>query len=306
MPDVNAVKRENQKEGVIAIFTRKFDDGKFFEGEPVWVSNIEADSSKIKMDFEIDNVNLGGPNAAIMNPKDLDRINAGEGDRLRLTNAKQQLPVLTDFQVEYSTKVTDVAYKKKKIIILVDTSRSMTGEPMFYTKEALWAFMEMTYFSGSEDELGLIEFPSEPGKNSAKVVFEPTNEYDIHWSEIDRLTANGRTPMVEALEEAKKEFEKTSDEDILNFIFLLTDGRPYPFDKKQREKLETIIDTFKRKKIRIVAAGIGGDCDKTLMTKLALSTKGKYIDINLNRLWKIQDVFEEFFKKANLGADRAK
>jgi Mg-chelatase subunit ChlD len=145
------------------------------------------------------------------------------------------------------------------IMLVVDRSGSMAGSKIVEARLAAEAFVNAIDFSS--DRVGLVSFES-----SATLDARLTTDRASVVSAIRRLTANGGTDMVAALDLAAQELDATRRPQVNAIIVMLTDG--VPFNTTQAAALEAA-DRAKLSGTIIYAIGLGVDVNPALLRPMA-------------------------------------
>ncbi|RPI97475.1 MAG: VWA domain-containing protein, partial [Chloroflexi bacterium] len=103
------------------------------------------------------------------------------------------------------------------VVLVIDTSESMVGEPLNDAKEAALAFLDNL---APGDEVALIDFDS-----VVRVVQDFTTDLDAVRASIEALEAGGRTALYDASAAAAELANRANTP--RRFVVLLTDGNEY-------------------------------------------------------------------------------
>ena len=145
-----------------------------------------------------------------------------------------------------------------RILLLIDVSASMTGEPLLQAQRAAREFLDSCDFTRAE--VGLISF-------STEVILQAgaTDNARKIKAAIDRLEPQASTNLTDALILADRELEAR---DRTRYIVVLTDGYP--------DAAESAVEAAVKAReagIEIVAIGTG-DADRDYLKRLASSEAG--------------------------------
>lgn len=185
---------------------------------------------------------LGGPNS----------FGAGGWNKTELEKA---LPV--NFEIE-NAKIEAVG----ALVLVIDSSGSMTGEKIQWSKAAAMAAAEML---SSRDFLGVVTFDSEArwivplGRNSAP---------DRTKSRISRIGAAGGTDLWPAQQEAYRAIQRA--EASLKHVIVLTDGQT------PQNKHAALAAQLRQRGITTTGVAIGPDADRALLSQIATAGGGKF------------------------------
>ena len=148
------------------------------------------------------------------------------------------------------------------IALLLDCSGSMSGGKISDAKDAAIRFLDDIETNA---HIGLISF----GDPSAHIRVELTQDFDQLRHAIQRLDADGGTPMSNALALAREEM--LVNKQNANVIVLLTDGMP-----NDRSATSTQADLAKQQDIRIIAIGVGSGVDSEYLKQIASTPEDYY------------------------------
>ncbi|MFI5456364.1 MAG: Hsp70 family protein [Isosphaerales bacterium] len=142
-----------------------------------------------------------------------------------------------------------------RVLLLIDVSASMTGQPLIEAQTAANEFLSRCDFTTME--VGLISFSTLVALQSAAT----SNVRRLH-AAVHRIEAQGSTNLTDALEMARGQL--VSD-DRKRYIVILTDGYPDAPDSAVEQALAA-----RQQGIEIVAIGTG-DADRDYLRRLASS-----------------------------------
>lgn len=142
------------------------------------------------------------------------------------------------------------------LALVIDKSGSMaTGQKMELAKDAAKATAELL---GAEDYIEVVGFDSTP----VRVVRMQSAANRIRiLADIGRLTANGGTAILPALDMAFQDLSVTRAR--VKHIILLTDGQT------QETGLETLVQAMRAEGITLSAVGLGSDVNRALLQSAA-------------------------------------
>lgn len=156
--------------------------------------------------------------------------------------------------------------ENKNLLLVVDTSGSMSGEKMKYAKKAL------KYVVGrlnKGDKFNIIRFSSGVDYYKETTVLATEENIKKAVSYINDLYASGGTAIDEALKEALKQ----ADTKLPNMIVFMTDGRPTVGETEISEIVKNSVKNNK-KKVKIFSFGIGDDLNAVLIDKISAKNGG--------------------------------
>ncbi len=176
-------------------------------------------------------------------------------------------PLIADVTVDPGMQTSEVT---REIVLVIDTSGSMSGEKMRRVKEG--AEFVLGYLD-EDDYISIVEFNS-----SASVVLEAARYGEIGRDRaaehVERMTAGGGTDIYEGLQLATEQLSGLpTGEDVARRVLLLSDGKdnrrgPEDFDRQARD-----ID---ERGIRIRAAGVGSDYEEETIRTLGTVARGQW------------------------------
>jgi uncharacterized membrane protein len=170
------------------------------------------------------------------------------------TVIEEILPVRSDFEKE----------KEKPslaMILIIDKSGSMGGEKIEMAKEAAKSAVELL---GPSDKVGVIAFDGEPFWISE---VHPCSDKGFVLDRVSTIEAGGGTAMYPPMEEAYEALQHTVAK--LKHVIILTDGISAPGD------FEGLSQTMASARITVSTVGVGSDCDKDLLERIAQIGNGR-------------------------------
>ncbi|MBN1263191.1 MAG: VWA domain-containing protein [Candidatus Pacebacteria bacterium] len=105
------------------------------------------------------------------------------------------------------------------IILVMDVSGSMKGEPLNRSAEAAITFVDLFETEETEDRIGLISYSDNAEKQSGL-----TDNFTLLRNQIAALSTGGRTNIGDALFEAVSELNENGREETTKVIVILSDG----------------------------------------------------------------------------------
>ncbi|MBN2085899.1 MAG: VWA domain-containing protein [Anaerolineales bacterium] len=192
-----------------------------------------------------------------------------------------------------------VSRKPVSLVMILDTSGSMQGEKL---KSARAAAVEFVEHMGETDYLSLITFNTNSGTGillKLEHLSLKTDRRNIT-DTIASLTADGGTPLYDAIAAASDVILRHRSSGAVNIIIVLSDGLDtassrYKFD----DGLFTLAaahDTM------VYTIAYGSDADKNQLSKLALETNGRYYEGTTANIAEIySDMSASFGGSAGIG-----
>ena len=153
------------------------------------------------------------------------------------------------------------------LLLAVDVSGSMKGEPFQRTKEAVSDFLDQL---DREDKVGLMTF----GTNvRILTVFLPGSERHIIREKLDLLWPSEKwTHLCEAIYKALEWIEKKAPTSRRAFI-LLTDGK----DEGSNQFKEKSVDMARGLSVPVFAIGFGRSIDRSYLAEIARISGGRFL-----------------------------
>ncbi len=173
------------------------------------------------------------------------------------------------------------------IVLAVDTSSSMSGQPLGYLKQGL---KQMLDHLENGDKVSLVRFASD-----AKVVVEakPMSDKLAIEKAIIALAATGKTNLYAGLFTAFKVANKHHDKSWDNRVVLLTDGQASE-GLQHPGKLVSLAAGYAKKGIGITTIGVGKDVHNGVLADIAEVGAGNFYF--LDKAAAVKEVFTEEVK----------
>ena len=164
-----------------------------------------------------------------------------------------------------------VAWPPSNILLVVDTSESMTGEKLAQTKATLFEFIDQ--LQEDQDRLGLIGFSS--GKTDFGELRRPDSQVREQFRlRFETVQASGYTDLVDAVLEAHAALQQLADAKAVNVILVMSDGRDNDSEFRLRNVQRAVRDAPIPVLIHTVA--YGRDADERLLRELARTGGGQF------------------------------
>jgi Ca-activated chloride channel family protein len=172
---------------------------------------------------------------------------------------------------------------KVNLILVLDKSASMEGEPLENLKKAV---REILQILDDEDHISIILFDSE-----ARVLVSntPASQRKEIRMRVEDIFPLGGTSIDEGIELGIKEAEKFRGPDVLSWMILLTDGKNEHGDNKRCLDLAR---EARKKGINISTIGLGRKWDPKLLEEIADLSGGKMYFVE-----NPEDLKERFIKE---------
>ncbi len=169
----------------------------------------------------------------------------------------------TQQQIKSITSITDENIPLG-IVLVMDTSRSMFGDPLAKAKAAAVAFVDQVR---ETDELALVAFDSK-----VRELQPMTKDRAVIKQKINSLTAQNQTALYDAIAQAVKTAETSTTK--RRVIVLLTDGNEFgQLSKTNGKDAYTLAD---KAGIPILSIGLGFEIDKTYLQEASQRTGGSF------------------------------
>jgi VWFA-related protein len=150
------------------------------------------------------------------------------------------------------------------VVLVIDTSESMSGNPMEDTRQAALAFVDKL---GPNDQIAVVDFDSD-----IQVTQGFTNNFDDARAAIASLQAGGRTALWDGAYQGV-DLASTAPGGR-RFVILLTDGNEFGgLSQNSREAAIKLGDDLS---IPVYTIGLGYSVDQPYLSELAESTGGQF------------------------------
>ena len=194
------------------------------------------------------------------------------------------LPVPPEPVIEMVLDVWRYTKRPANIILVVDTSESMEGAKLAKTKAALHGFVAQ--IQGDRDRIGLMEF------GSGVKQYGPLQRLDengrSHLSQlIENMEASGYTDLIDAVWAAHSELQGVGDNEAINAIVVMSDGRDNDSDSRLRDLRQAVQEAGFPVAIHTIA--FGRDADGALLKNLSRIGGGQFHhadETNLEELYR--------------------
>ncbi len=158
----------------------------------------------------------------------------------------------------------------RDLIVLLDTSGSMSGSPLAQAKRSVCALLDTL---GPQDRFEIIEFSTAPRRyKSAPQAAQPDAKRDaIAW--VQKLQAGGATEMYTAIQDALSALRQNAQRQVL----LVTDG----YIGGEAQVIQLLHERFP-KSCRLHVLGVGSAVNRSLSGPLARAGRGVEVLIGLD------------------------
>ncbi len=154
----------------------------------------------------------------------------------------------------------------KDVVLVADTSGSMSGEMMAQNKRALKYVVNALH---PTDKFGLVQFNTDAEPFKSTLLDATTENKKLACDYIDEMEARGGTNIGEAISIGKTILAEESNRPA--FMIFMTDGEP-TVGERDTDKLIHLPDG--KRDIRVFDFGVGYDINTKLMNKLAEAHHG--------------------------------
>jgi Ca-activated chloride channel family protein len=161
------------------------------------------------------------------------------------------------------------ARKPVNLVMLLDTSGSMSGDKLASVRSAATQFVKQM---GESDSLTLIAFSSSPNIliDHARI----KTDRDAIISAIQALSAGGSTALYDAIGQGAGAIARTSSPGSTNAMVLLTDG--LDTNSSQYQFNQALFDLAAANNTTVFTIAFGADADKDLLSRLAAQANGNF------------------------------
>jgi Ca-activated chloride channel homolog len=287
------------REPLVAIYPKEgtiFSDSPFYVLDAPWVSEVKQRAAQAFLDFVHQPVAQERIARAGFRPSDTD---LGPGHLISPDNGVDPNEPRTTMELPDGAVMRQLLgrwveqRKPARVLLLIDVSGSMGEEAVAgQTKlDLARAAAEASLDQFRDDDmLGLRQFSTGlgPRQNEEQIDLVPLApigpQRDRLRREIAALNPANGTPLYAVTHSAMRELVATYDEDRINAVVLLTDGRnedgDTTDDKKQRDDLLRFLQHQTQgdngRPVRLFTIGYGAQADTSVLTELAEATDGRY------------------------------
>ncbi len=181
--------------------------------------------------------------------------------------------------------------RQANIFLVVDSSGSMKGKKMERTKDALYSFLGQM---PPGQQVGFVQFATEV------VTVEPLAPLDenepILKTDIEDMKADGKTALLDGVEVALDRLRRRHDQERINAIVVMTDGRENNSSTSPRELLREVQQgAAEGTKVIIFAVAFGDDADYDTLRALTEATGGQVREGNIETIQELYQLLSTYF-----------
>jgi Ca-activated chloride channel family protein len=194
--------------------------------------------------------------------------------------------------VEVVQNVWTYTKRKTNVYLVVDTSGSMAGKKLEATQLALQEFLDQ--IKGDQERVGLIEFSGQVNN------IDPLDELGRNRQQIrrtiDSLEPGGDTALLDAVRAAYVRLQELDDDQRINAIVAMTDGRENASNVSLRE-LEREIQQGNQAGIPVVIFTIafGDNADFQVLSAIAEASGGQVRQGDLQTIRELYRLLSSYF-----------
>jgi Ca-activated chloride channel family protein len=168
----------------------------------------------------------------------------------------------------------------------------MEGSKLYNAQEALRVFLEQV--RGDTERVGLITFSSRADETVPLDELKRTRGSVVET--IDRLEAYGDTALLDAVDLAYQRLQSLGDEERINAIVVMTDGRENN-SYISRDALVARIRQQNQEMMPVVVfcIGYGSDADEVTLRALAEASGGQYYTGDLDTIRRLYKILSAYF-----------
>ncbi|MHB1133741.1 MAG: VWA domain-containing protein [Chloroflexota bacterium] len=207
------------------------------------------------------------------------------------------LPVPSAGVVESLRNAWVLLKRPANIMLVADTSGSMSGEKLTRAQEALNIFVEQV---GGSDRVGLITFASEAREEVPLGDITPTRARLT--DAIGRLRASGNTALYDGVLLAAERLHTLRQSDRINVVVVMSDGlenasRRVRSGRDPQPLITALQDLNRRDSLPVLVFGVayGGDADLAGLQRLGESTRAQAYRGDPETIRKLYQLLSAFF-----------
>jgi Ca-activated chloride channel homolog len=269
-------------------------DGTFWAEQPFcivdadWVTDEQRQAAQLYRDYLLAPAQQALAPAYYLRPLDPsiplgDLFTVANGTDPRVTTS--QVPALESPSPEVTGAIQDVwieVKKKASIVIVLDTSKSMEGDPMLDATRAITTALQATDRLYKDDWLAIVTFSDAP------LELEPAGRVgDVSERLIDVVSgvyADGGTALHDAVCQAAERLAEQQASDLaagdqrLYAIVVLSDGIDTSSQRSENDMFNCLPVGEEVQGLRVFTIAYGDAADKDVLLRLANRTDGKFYE----------------------------
>ncbi len=288
---------ENQQMPVVAIYPK---EGTFWSNHPFvvlnanWVTDIQREAAQVFEAFLLDEPQQLRAIDYGFRPADPSIPLTSPLDENHGVDPKQPQTVLEIPDADVIRGIESLWYEVKKpvdLVLVVDTSGSMSGEKITAVRASLQQFINLL---GDRDRLQIITF------NSDVLTLTPLTELGEKREDLQRrvsgIIEDGDTRLYDAVLTAYSELETQGNPDHIRAIVVLSDGQ----DTASNNSLDSILSTIGRQSesgdsTKVFSIAYGGNADEDILKEIAEITGGRQYFGDPDNIQEIYEMIATFF-----------
>jgi Ca-activated chloride channel family protein len=182
--------------------------------------------------------------------------------------------------------------RRTNVMLVVDTSGSMSGDKINNVKDALKIFVDQ--IQNDQERVGMVLFSSEV-YNTLPPQELRTNRQPLY-SMISSIKPGGNTALLDAVKAAYGQLQTLNDKGRINAIVVMTDG----LENNSRISLKTLTSYMRDSNqagvpVVVFAIGYGKDADWNTLKSLSDSTGGQVREGNLETIKQLYKILSTYF-----------
>ncbi len=190
---------------------------------------------------------------------------------------------------------TSWQYVKKQadVLLVMDTSGSMSGSKMDQAREAAQAFLDNM---PSQNRVGMIKFNQDVTLAMPLASFEGAST--TIRQQVDALEADGDTALYDAIIEAVTLVRTNDDggDNRIKAIIVLSDGKDTASFNSLNDVVSTINDAHSdRNPVLVIPVAYGGDADINALNAIARASSTKVQSGDPNDIQKVLEIISSYF-----------
>jgi Ca-activated chloride channel homolog len=182
--------------------------------------------------------------------------------------------------------------RRTNVMLVVDTSGSMSGDKINNVKDALKIFVDQ--IQNDQERVGMVLFSSEV-YNTLPPQELRTNRQPLY-SMISSIKPGGNTALLDAVKASYGQLQQLNDKGRINAIVVMTDG----LENNSRISLKTLTSYMRDSNqagvpVVVFAIGYGKDADWNTLKSLSDSTGGQVREGNLETIKQLYKILSTYF-----------